>query len=356
MKRSFWSLPRAAFAAMAMLAGIAEPAAAATIKSEKLQHSDQQFISIVGDIADGDLAKFRRLAVAHDDAVVFLASRGGLTAEALEIGKIIRIKGYDTFVGADSPCASACALIWLAGQTRYLDKGARVGFHATYVEHDGRKAESGVGNAVVGNYLTQLNLSQRAIMFATEAGPDNLNWLTLDNAASVGIAASPLSGRENADSADDGDRDIRLFRHVGKWTVAIDRTMGGGCFVLADYRDKMFRIGVDARAKLAGYMLLLGEGWGSIKEGEKYPVEVTFGTAAPWKATARGVQLGEAKGLMITFETGAIFENMSRAQELRVRYRDAEVADLRLEGSSDAIDAMVECQSAQKAARDPFAR
>jgi hypothetical protein len=37
---------------------------------------------------------------------VALASEGGAAAEALEIGKIIRIKGYDTVVG-EEPCGTS---------------------------------------------------------------------------------------------------------------------------------------------------------------------------------------------------------------------------------------------------------
>ena len=51
------------------------------------------------------------LAVAYDDAVVFLSSNGGRVGEAIEIGKIIRIKGYDTLVAYDEPwirCVRPC--------------------------------------------------------------------------------------------------------------------------------------------------------------------------------------------------------------------------------------------------------
>jgi hypothetical protein len=347
------------------IAGLAPSrAGAAEITSEKLKDSERQFISIIGDIEEGDLAKFRRLAVAHDDAVVYLASDGGLTAEALEIGRIIRIKGYDTFVSNDADCNSSCALIWLAGQSKFLEKGAHVGFHATYVEQNGRKRESGVGNAVVGTYLAQLNLSQSAVVFATSAPPDRLNILTTSNAASVGIPVETIGGAGEDRAGDDRGDDPRLgkgtrvYKNLGDWLVAIDDTLGGGCFVLGSYDDVAFRFGVDARTdKLTGYLLLLGEGWNSIESRKDYPVEVTFGSAAPWKVTAQGVEMGRGKGLFIPFDRGRVFEAISKAPDLRVRYGGKEVAHLKLDGSSAALDAMVQCQfDKDKPRRDPFAR
>jgi hypothetical protein len=350
----------AAAAWLVVLALALQPlnARAADIKREKLDNSDRQLISIIGEIESGDLAKFRRFAVAYDDAVVFLASDGGSTIEALEIGKIIRIKGYDTFVD-ETPCNSACALIWLAGRTKYLGKAGRVGFHATYTETNGRKRESGVGNAVVGTYLAQLNLSQDAVVFATSAGPDRLNLLTAANAASVGIPVTTL------DDSDDGADDealgtgTRLYKRVGKWIVGIDDSLGGGCFVLRSYDSSVaLRFGIDAsQAKYSGYLMLLGADWGSIDKGAEYPVEVTFGKSPAWKVTAHGVEMGDVKGIGVVFDGGSVFDAISTERDVKVNYRGKEVARLDLDGGSAAIDAMVLCQPERPTpGRDPFAR
>jgi hypothetical protein len=91
------------------------------------------------------------------------------------------------FTIVNTLCASACALMWLAGNPRYIGKGAHIGFHAVYIERGGKLMESGMGNALVGAYLNQLGLSHRAIAFVTSAPPEGVEWLDASKARSVGV-------------------------------------------------------------------------------------------------------------------------------------------------------------------------
>ena len=116
-----------------------------------------------------------------------LESDGGALVPALEIGKMIRLTGYSTLVIRDASCTSSCALIWLAGSRRLKSPGGHVGFHASYLDKNGSKHETGVGNAMVGHYLSLLNLPQKAVVFATVAGPNEINWLTGANRTEAGI-------------------------------------------------------------------------------------------------------------------------------------------------------------------------
>ena len=264
-----------------------------------------------------------------------------------------------TFVGED-PCDSACALIWLAGRTRFLTDDGHVGFHATYIEKGGRKQETGMGNAFVGAYLSQLNMSETALAFATSASPDQLNVLTAKNAEQVGIPVQVVPHEEmraeNTPKSADG---TRIYRQVGHWSVRIDDTLGGGCFVMGFFDgDVALRFGADTRdGKVLGYAMVFGKDWNSIEPKQEYPIEVIFGNAEPWKIAARGTQLGGVKGIGFYFERSRFFDAVSKGPDIRVRYHDTEVTHLNLDGSSAAIDAMVQCQTAQwKRTRDPFAK
>lgn len=93
------------------------------------------------------------MALAHSSAVVLMNSNGGLLLPGLEIGKAIRLKGFTTVVPEGFQCASACALAWLAGTPRFMSPNGRVGFHAAYLEADGRRMPTSTGNALVGAYL-----------------------------------------------------------------------------------------------------------------------------------------------------------------------------------------------------------
>jgi hypothetical protein len=157
----------------------------------ELSHKDigdgQGIIFIKGEIRSGDAEKFRTLSIKYKEALVALNSEGGALVPAIEIGKIIKIAGYTTFVPDSSTCTSSCALIWVAGSRRLMSSQGRVGFHASYRDNNGRAEESGLGNALVGSYLTLLNLPQKAIVFATIASPDEIYWLDTANMESSGI-------------------------------------------------------------------------------------------------------------------------------------------------------------------------
>lgn len=144
-------------------------------------------IFIEGEIRSGDEGHFRRLALSSDNAVIILAGPGGALVPALEIGKAIQVKGFATYVPDETQCTSACALIWVAGSPRYMASTANVGFHASYLDNNGQPQETGLGNAIVGRYLTLLNLPEKAVIFATAASPDQFMWLTSANAVDVGI-------------------------------------------------------------------------------------------------------------------------------------------------------------------------
>jgi hypothetical protein len=139
-------------------------------------------IGINGDIDVDDVNRFQELSSTQNNAVVMLRSRGGRMASAIRIGEMVKAKGYTTIV--KDYCASSCALIWLAGSKRFMTPGAHIGLHQAY---NSTGQADGTGNAILGSYLTRLGLSYSAIAYATEASPDGIKWLTVDDAKRVGI-------------------------------------------------------------------------------------------------------------------------------------------------------------------------
>lgn len=168
----------------ALLAG--SMAQAAEINHDRLD-ANTEIILIEGEILSSDLDKFRRISLRHPKAIVLLNSDGGLIRPAIEIGKIIRVAGYETAVLDADSCASACALIWMAGSKKIASSKGNVGFHASYLNNSGELVQSGVANALVGNYLTSLGASAKAVVFATTAPPDRILWLTESNREIAGI-------------------------------------------------------------------------------------------------------------------------------------------------------------------------
>ena len=173
---------------MAFAVGVATAAIAADIESAPpKKNGDAAFILIDGEIKSGDDQKFRKIAAEYSDAIVFLNSEGGSIVPAMDIGRTIKLRGYKTAIYTTGSCASACALIWVAGSKRLIFEGGEVGFHASYLDTDGTKLETGVGNALVGHYLSQLGFGEKAVVFATLAPPDKILWLNEKTASMSGI-------------------------------------------------------------------------------------------------------------------------------------------------------------------------
>lgn len=175
------------FVTLAIASAPIEGVSAAELTVESYDDGNLTIILISGEIEQGDELKFRKLALEHSNALVVLESPGGAVGPALEIGRAISISGFPTAVLGDSYCTSACALIWMAGSVRALSNEARLGFHASYRDENGVALESGAANALIGQYLTQLGLPSKAILFATLAPPSDFLWLDESTRGASGI-------------------------------------------------------------------------------------------------------------------------------------------------------------------------
>jgi hypothetical protein len=158
---------------------------AATITLLSPASGDTTLVFVEGDFAFGDFEQFRKKVSTISKAVVAFQSDGGSVVAGIEIGRFIRLRNFVTVVGDGMRCASACALAWLGGSRRLMGIDARIGFHAAYNADSGQ--ETGVGNALVGAYLSQIGLPDRAVVYVTQAPPNSMTWLTISEAQQVGI-------------------------------------------------------------------------------------------------------------------------------------------------------------------------
>lgn len=347
---------------------------------------DATIISIFGEIEAGDAETFRREAAQHGSAIVVLESPGGSTLDAIEIGEAIRLRGFSTVVINGSDCDSACALIWLAGSPRTITRSARVGFHASYIDDRGRQIESGVGNALVGRYLTLLNLPIDAIIFATQASPDQLTWLDASNFRNAGIETSiindivrdgPAETRSSAKPVVAAPPPITIappaavrqeteyYGEAGSWLVMLDNTLAGSCFAVRAFNDgTILRITNDARYSFndgEGYLMITNRSWASLEPGQEYALSIDLGFETPWNAKANVVTFGGFTWLAMPFngESGQDFKNeFANARDITISRDGAYINQLDLQGSGEAVRLMGVCQAQanqNRAASDPFA-
>lgn len=353
------------------VASMAITSAAHAAKFETKELDGINFIVLSGDIAVDDDKRFNRIATVFDEAVVLLDSNGGSTIAAIKIGEAIRLKGYSTYVSDTNTCASACALIWLAGAPRILDKSASVGFHATYTDVGGRKLESGGGNALVGRYLTLLNLNEKTVFFATSASPESLNWLNANNYQSLGVDVKIIEHENDSDPnpppvvrtistpppIKSTNTEVSHWKDVGAWTIRVDHTLNGGCFAISNYGKYAFRVGFNQTDSLETYALLAGTDWKSLKENQKYMLSLTFDDETPWKGNATGIKMGDVIGLKMDVSDDKFWGEFANSKALRIDYDGSFLVKLNMGDSNRAFDEVIACQKKQLSApksNDPF--
>jgi hypothetical protein len=154
---------------------------------------------IKGKIEPGDDRKFAKVIEANkiEWSRVALHSDGGQMLAGLAIGRMIKAKGFETWIGNGWRCMSICAAIWLAGNPHSVHDGARIGFHSAWefdkLDKNGnptntaKRVVSGPGNAIIGGYYRDLGLSDDAIWYLTSAAPNSAVWLDRSSAAMLGL-------------------------------------------------------------------------------------------------------------------------------------------------------------------------
>ena len=153
------------------------PTLAATI-TVRPQTPDRPIVVILeGPLVEDDEDRFATKTASLPSAFVAFSSDGGSLAAGLRIGEAIRRKGFSTIVLDGRRCASACAFAWLGGIERFLGTDARIGFHAA-----SNPASDGERNILP--YLTKIGLPYEAVIYITQAAPNEMTWLNISDAHS----------------------------------------------------------------------------------------------------------------------------------------------------------------------------
>lgn len=149
---------------------------------------------------------------------------------------------------------------------------------------------------------------------------------------------------------------------VNGWSIGIDHTIGGGCFIYTLYEgDTSARIGFDPGSR--GFYFLVGDlDWRSMEDGKEYDVVLQMGKRPEWTAIALGSRMGEVPALLVVFDDANFIAEFAGQNFISMRLGGQEIANLSLDGSARAIDEMISCQEAVNngtaggpPAGDPFA-
>jgi hypothetical protein len=130
---------------------------------------------MTGMIGPGAYKKFRRTLDRSRPDIVILDGPGGVLGEAILIAEEVRRRGLKTAIAANGRCASACAIVFLAGRTKQMGEGAAVGLHSASFE-DGRADPLATG--IMAGYLSQLGVPASTLHRMASTAPSDIRWLT----------------------------------------------------------------------------------------------------------------------------------------------------------------------------------
>ncbi|MGU3494176.1 hypothetical protein ACLBXM_09045 [Xanthobacteraceae bacterium A53D] len=115
---------------------------------------------------------------------VVLQSPGGSVRDALEMGRLIRARGFATEVKAGGYCASSCPLVFAGGTERRAGAKAGIGVHQVYAAErlagqgpDGMETAQRI-TAECQRYLRDMGIDLEVWMHAMETPRDSLFYFT----------------------------------------------------------------------------------------------------------------------------------------------------------------------------------
>jgi hypothetical protein len=165
-------------------------AAAAEIRPFDLK-DDRVEISISGDITPGDANLLNaRIKEANDAGKLVtslrLNSAGGNLLEAVRLAAAVKLAKMSTNVGQSATCASACFLIFAAGEAKYANNSARIGVHGA--------SEKGVvsraATTSMADVAKELDVPWSIIRRMINTPPGEVEWLSLADLRLMGTKVS----------------------------------------------------------------------------------------------------------------------------------------------------------------------
>jgi hypothetical protein len=143
-------------------------------------------LMLSGVIGPGAHRQFQAALARSIPTLVVLDSPGGVLGEAFLIADEVRRRGLSTLVERNSSCASACAIVFLSGRTKYLGSGGAIGLHmASYA--DGRPDPE--ATELMADYLRQLGVPSATLRQMAVTAPTQIRWLTRAELRAVGTRA-----------------------------------------------------------------------------------------------------------------------------------------------------------------------
>jgi hypothetical protein len=148
--------------------------------------NERTVLMVSGIIGHGAHREFQAALYGARPDLVVLAGPGGVLGEAFLIAEEVRRRGLSTLVAPNQSCASACAIVFLSGRTKYMGTGAAVGLHSASYADGTADPEA---TALMAAYLRQLGVPDSTLRRMARTAPSDIRWLTQGEQKAVGVVA-----------------------------------------------------------------------------------------------------------------------------------------------------------------------
>lgn len=174
----------------------------------------------------------------HPPTNIRFNSPGGNLSGGIELGQIIRDKGFDT---ETFYCISACAYAFLGGlERRFVDDNTKFGVHRFYKEqallHPTLEQFTGqdldaTQRAMAGLmlYLFDMGIDLRFLAIASQAGPSEIRWISIEEA-----------------------RDLKVVYQPDRWLPWEIKPYGAGLIAYSETADKKRSMRIACTGQLGG--------------------------------------------------------------------------------------------------------
>lgn len=156
-------------------------AGAADFKSTVLKDG-RVVVSVTGEISLGDTDSLKAAIKSANDAgklvtSIRLSSDGGNLLEGVRLADAVKFAKMATNVGKDATCASACFLVFAAGETKFANYGARIGVHGAS-DKGVETVQSGAATVSMARVAKDLGVPPSIIGRMVVTPPNEMVWLS----------------------------------------------------------------------------------------------------------------------------------------------------------------------------------
>ena len=185
-----WGI-QAVFFSILAISMVAE-ANAASLKSSTTKDG-RVVILISGEIVQGDADAFQAMVKVANDAgklvtAIRLNSPGGNLYEGAKLAEAIKFGKMATNVGQGATCASACFLVFAAGESKFANYSAQIGVHGASDESGAETVQSGAATVSMARIAKELGVPPAILGRMVVTPPAEMVWLSPSDLQSMGTS------------------------------------------------------------------------------------------------------------------------------------------------------------------------